>query len=45
VWGGRASRDEAHLLKTICARDGDDACRERARAELERTRAIDSADR
>jgi hypothetical protein len=39
VWGGRASRDETRLLKAICAEDGDLACRERARAELDRARA------
>ncbi len=39
VWGGRASQDEIRMLKAICAHQGDRACRERARAELERARA------
>lgn len=38
VWGGRAARDESRMRKAICAQQGDGACRERARAELERER-------
>jgi hypothetical protein len=39
VWGGRASQDEIRMLKAICSHQGDRACRERARAALERARA------
>ncbi len=39
VWGGRASQDEIRMLKAICSHQGDRACRERARGELERARA------
>jgi hypothetical protein len=38
VWGGRSAEDEARMRHGICP-DEDDACRERARAELERSRA------
>jgi hypothetical protein len=39
VWGGRASQDEIRMLQALCARDGDQACRDRARMALERARA------
>jgi len=38
VWGGRAAADERRMRKGICAPQGDGACRDRARAELERQR-------
>jgi hypothetical protein len=41
VWGGRASKDEIRMLRALCAYQGDEACRDRARAELERARGMD----
>jgi hypothetical protein len=38
VWGGRPREDDLRLHQRICADDADDACRERARAELLRAR-------
>jgi hypothetical protein len=38
VWGGRASVDDARMLKAICHHQSDRACMERARAALDRAR-------
>jgi hypothetical protein len=40
VWGGRPAADDRRMRREICP-DGDEVCRERARADLERARIRD----
>jgi hypothetical protein len=40
VWGGAASENEIKMLKAICGHMGDEACRNRAAAMLDKRKAV-----